>query len=927
MAHLRYLFAVGFLFTAVAVEATHIRSIEVVAKRIDCFSNTYEITLTAYLNKNNTSVGFGGDGDLIDFGDGETFGIPEQASVYLNGIVYAQFTITHTFPGPGTYLVGYREANRGEPLINMQSSASTPFYVEMELLIEPEVCNSSPQFLVPPIDRGCSGKAFYHHLGTIDPDGDSLSYELMTPKKSKNEDVLNYRLPDVPEFYQVSGVDYNEANEAGTGPPNLDIDPVTGLITWDAPGAAGIYSLAVKITEWRFRLSDSTWYQMGYVTRDMEIVVEPCSNARPELSDVEELCVMSGTLIDFSLQGSDPDNHPVVIEAYSELFDLNHNPATIDPSAFIVQSTLPPNDTAAMRFRWQTDCEHVRQHAYQVVFKIQDRPPTGPPLVQFKTVRITVLAAPPEYESVSVNPVSKEVAIEWKEHDCERVTGYQVWRRVSRYEYDQPECSSGMPHFLRYTLIGEVTSGTQAFVDNDVAIGAMYCYRLVALLGPGKAPSRLSLDTCLIPKPAEAPVITNVSVQKTDPVSGEVLIRWTPPFDIDPVQYPPPYQYRLYRASGSDGNAFVPASAIMSDTLFVDKSLNTGELTYEYLIQLFVPALSQEPVDTSSVASSVFLTPQPLFDGVRLTWEAATPWYNYLQHHPYHLVYRSTTGVEDDFILIDSVDVNENGFVYEDRGTYQDRPLEPGTTYYYKIMTRGGYGNPRIPEPLENFSQITAGVLLDITPPCTPILTLAQQDCDDLPCPPADYFNQIDIAYPDDVCNEPGLVFEVWAAAEEGDEFQLLSTTGKYLYTHAGLASKAVCYKVAAVDRAGNRSEFSTTVCADNCPWFSLPNVFTPGAADEKNDVFMAFNIHNSETECARFVERVDLKILNRWGQEIHFASVTPEDNLVFWDGYQSDGSQVSPGIYYYEAHILFNVRDPELRKQQVKGWVHVVTE
>lgn len=57
-------------------------------------------------------------------------------------------------------------------------------------------------------------------------------------------------------------------------------------------------------------------------------------------------------------------------------------------------------------------------------------------------------------------------------------------------------------------------------------------------------------------------------------------------------------------------------------------------------------------------------------------------------------------------------------------------------------------------------------------------------------------------------------------------------------------------------------------------------------------------------------------------GAGIFSTSVTPENNFVFWDGYKSDGS---PGIYYYEAHVLFDVRDPARRKQRMSGWVHVI--
>src|SRR5690606_5057719 len=108
-------------------------------------------------------------------------------------------------------------------------------------------------------------------------------------------------------------------------------------------------------------------------------------------------------------------------------------------------------------------------------------------------------------------------------------------------------------------------------------------------------------------------------------------------------------------------------------------------------------------------------------------------------------------------------------------------------------------------------------------------VTLVVEDCDALPCRPANFSNQMLFSYSDDSCQEPGLVFEVWAADGETGEFQRVSETSEYTFTHGDLDSKAVCYKVAAVDRAGNRSDFSETVCADNCPWFSLPNVLTPG--------------------------------------------------------------------------------------------------
>ncbi|MBT1712589.1 hypothetical protein KK062_30420, partial [Fulvivirgaceae bacterium PWU5] len=62
---------------------------------------------------------------------------------------------------------------------------------------------------------------------------------------------------------------------------------------------------------------------------------------------------------------------------------------------------------------------------------------------------------------------------------------------------------------------------------------------------------------------------------------------------------------------------------------------------------------------------------------------------------------------------------------------YVDRGLTSGTAYCYRILTRGGYGNPqRIPEPLENYSQRICVQPGDTLAPCKPVLTVSRLDCD-----------------------------------------------------------------------------------------------------------------------------------------------------------------------------------------------------
>jgi hypothetical protein len=135
----------------------------------------------------------------------------------------------------------------------------------------------------------------------------------------------------------------------------------------------------------------------------------------------------------------------------------------------------------------------------------------------------------------------------------------------------------------------------------------------------------------------------------------------------------------------------------------------------------------------------------------------------------------------------------------------------------------------------------------------------------------------------------------------------------------------AKCYKLIAIDDSGNKSDSSETVCNDNCPHFELPNVFTPGKKDDLNDFFKTFPNADNTTHCSRFVKKVDLKIYDRWGREIYSVSAGPETDFNLWDGSGKSSKEASTGIYFYQANILFDMRDPSQSRQQIKGWVHVI--
>jgi hypothetical protein len=915
---------VCLMMSTAVTYATHIRAGEIRAERISCSTFTYKITLIVFTNTESpTHPGGWFGGGMLRWGEGSAQ-VPHTAASVVSAeldIGRAVYTRDVTFSREGTFIISFEEAHRNVAILNVPNqNDDINFYVEDQLVVSSKFCDSTPSFLVYPIDEACKGQVFYHNPGASDADGDSLSYSFTTPKGNGGNVISGYTDPNNIKFY--AGLDYSKANSAQNGPPTFAIDPATGLVTWDAPGQIGSYNIAIKVSQWKYNPADSTWLPFGFAVRDMQISVQGCPNHPPTIGAVADVCVVAGEWFTLNVTGSDPDMDPVIMEVFSAITSFSESPPIIQ-YAGVVQS----EDTAHLKIKWQPDCLRVREQPYQVVVKITDAPINGGvKLSSFKTINIKVMGPPPDITDVQVNPVTKKVTLQWSPYVCDNAELIQVWRRVSERKYTQPQCEVGMQKSLQYALLTELPGNATTYVDSDLAIGAQYCYRIVARFG--EVGSKISLDTCLIPKPAEAPVITNVTVKKTDDTNGEIGISWLPPFEIDQTQYPPQYKYAVQRGNGFQGGDWTTiTSEPIYDTTFVDSNIPTTDTTYHYRILLYVPTITDQIVDTSSVASSVKLRSIGLAARIELTWDAVVPWSNFLEHYPYHYIYRSASGVEGPFVLIDSVDVNQTGLEYVDEGKFQNAGLDDHTIYYYKVETLGGYGNPSIEEPLINFSQVVFNHLIDITPPCPPILTIIKPDCDDLPCLPT-YANTINWKNSTaNGCQDDVVYYEVQVAENLDAEFVSLNGHVEVLtVVQAGLKDLAVCYKVRAVDWMGNVSEWSDVVCGENCPAFNMPNVFTPDESKNFNDTFRAFsatgNILNNE--CSRFIDYMSLMIVNRAGKEIMSAS-SSDIEKVYWDGKDKEGRNMPSGVYYFIADVRLKYSLEKLETKQIRGWVMLV--
>ena len=641
----KLLLILGFVFCfAFTARATHQRAAEITYTWLG--GNAYEFTLTCY-TYTPSPAGLQRDSLLVQWGDGLEEYIPRVVLQNLGEDytlnVYKQI---HNYSSSGTYTISMEDANRNFGVINVPNSVMVPMHIETELVINPFLgYNNSVQLLNAPVDKGCVGKLYLHNPSAYDPDGDSLSYRLVTCKGQDGIEIPGYTLPQASQAFVI--------------------DSVTGELRWDAPLMQGEYNVAIMVEEWRHGV------KIGSVVRDMQILISACDNDLPQIQCDDQYCLVAGEQLDFVISASDPNGDNVTLTVSGAPLELAISPAMVNPeTAFGIHPE--------MEFLWNTTYAHIRNTPYQLVVHAKDDD-TPVSLTNVKTISINVMA--PKVQGFAGDLHSHDVTLSWLAYPCPNATALLVYRKAGCDGYEPDVCETGIRN--GYQLIATLNNvSATSYIDHDLAQGVSYEYRILAQF-PDGALSIVSDAACVELK-NDSPLMTHVTNDSIDLVSGQVVTCWAKPKEID-AQYVAPFSYALTRIL--DGETSVVYEG--ADTTFLDATVDLAEAaTLVYKVEM--RDAHQQLMGESATAAAVMLSANGSNDAANLSWTEAVPW------------------------IVDSTQVfkEENGhFVRIASVTgmaYIDTDVESDETYRYYVRTFGHYTMEGIMRPLVNYSAIKA---------------------------------------------------------------------------------------------------------------------------------------------------------------------------------------------------------------------------
>ena len=302
----------------------------------------------------------------------------------------------------------------------------------------------------------------------------------------------------------------------------------------------------------------------------------------------------------------------------------------------------------------------------------------------------------------------------------------------------------------------------------------------IYLIGSFVGTWTISDDTSNVPSPTIEPISPNPNID------GIVTIRWTKTVPLDMRNI-----YELYRSKDNGMWRLVDDNTRWG-TAYKDENLANGIYSYKVRAREAGVFSGYSNIRTVSVEQYIFIpvdpvaltlpliVPNPDTDGhIQLKLTNGVP--NAIGYD----IYKSSDDIN--YVLLHSINTQITTV-----WTYHDLAVEDGKTYYYKVISRGVYGN-------SDFSNtVSVKIELYIPPPNAPVLNLIQ--------PPISTDGNVVIRWG----SVSGAISYELYRSKDNSPYILITTIASISYTDQGLLDGVYVYKAKAISDSGV-SDFSNT--------------------------------------------------------------------------------------------------------------------
>ena len=241
-------------------------------------------------------------------------------------------------------------------------------------------CNTSPQLSTPPVGYLCCNQPFTFNNGVREViDGDSLSYDLVTPLKANNTNLLytgNFtsQIPMTPFCPPNKGVINCRPLPNAKPPRGFYFDKETGDIVFTPTQCDEVGIIVMQITEWRKDSARNKWVKVGYTRRDMQLIVKTCpDNNPPYFGTQNKYSVCEGNKLCFFIDAKDDPFLPK--QTVPDTVTLTWNFGIPGATFTIVDPTAREKQAL---FCWQTKIGDARPNAYSFTATAKDNNCSNP---------------------------------------------------------------------------------------------------------------------------------------------------------------------------------------------------------------------------------------------------------------------------------------------------------------------------------------------------------------------------------------------------------------------------------------------------------------------------------------------------------------------------------------------------------------------